>query len=327
MRAVIVTEPGGPEVLMVREIPDPIPGPEEVLVEVRATALNRADLAQRRGRYPAPPGVRADVPGLEMAGVVTAVGERVTGAKVGDRVFGLLGGGGYAERAVTHERMVVPIPNGMSFPDAAAIPEVFFTAHDALFNQCDLRMGESVLIHAVGSGVGTAAIQLAKSAGATAFGTASSADKLSRAVELGLDVAINYKRQNFRDVIQSETKGRGVDVILDVVGAPYWEDNLASLAVLGRMVMVGTLGGAKIEANLGALMGKRLRVCGTVLRARPLEEKIALTQEFAHQVLPLLVAGKVKPVVDSVFPLERASEAHAYMEANKNFGKIVLTVG
>jgi len=326
MRAVLVTEPGGPEVLKVQEIPDPSPGPDDVLVDVKATALNRADLVQRRGRYPAPPGIRGDVPGLEMAGVVAAIGERVTSVKVGERVFGLLGGGGYAERVVTNERMVVRMPERMTFVEAASLPEVFFTAHDALFNQCDLRMGESVLIHSIGSGVGTAAVQLAKHVGATTFGTASSADKLEKAAELGLDIGVNYKEHNFRDVVQSETKGRGVDVILDVVGAPYWEGNLASLAVLGRMVMVGTMGGAKVETNLGTLMGKRLRVFGTVLRARPAEEKMALTQQFARQVLPLLVSGKIKPVVDSVFPLEKAFEAHAYMEANKNFGKIVLSI-
>ncbi|MBM3946629.1 MAG: NAD(P)H-quinone oxidoreductase, partial [SAR202 cluster bacterium] len=318
--------PGGPEVLKVQEIPDPSPGPDDVLVDVKATALNRADLVQRRGRYPAPPGIRGDVPGLEMAGVVAAIGERVTSVKVGERVFGLLGGGGYAERVVTNERMVVRMPERMTFVEAASLPEVFFTAHDALFNQCDLRMGESVLIHSIGSGVGTAAVQLAKHVGATTFGTASSADKLEKAAELGLDIGVNYKEHNFRDVVQSETKGRGVDVILDVVGAPYWEGNLASLAVLGRMVMVGTMGGAKVETNLGTLMGKRLRVFGTVLRARPAEEKMALTQQFARQVLPLLVSGKIKPVVDSVFPLEKAFEAHAYMEANKNFGKIVLSI-
>ncbi len=327
MRAVLITEPGGPEVLKLQEIPEPVPGPDDVLVDVKATALNRADLVQRRGRYPAPPGIRADVPGLEMAGVVRALGERVTEVKVGDRVLGLLGGGGYAERVVTHARMVAPIPANLSFVEAASLPEVFLTAFDALFNQCGLKLGETALVHAVGSGVGTAAVQLAKSVGANTFGTAGSADKLQKARALGLDVGVNYREQEFRAVVQERTRGRGVDVILDLVGGPYWEANLASLATLGRIVLVGTMGGGKVETNLGALMGKRLRVFGTVLRARPIEEKIALTQQFAAQVLPLLASGAIKPVVDSVFPLERAAEAHAYMESNANFGKIVLTVG
>ena len=327
MRAVIITEAGGPEVLQVQEIEEPTPGPEDVLVEVKATALNRADLAQRRGRYPAPPGTRNDVPGLEMAGVVAAVGNRVEGMSVGDRVLGLLGGGGYAQRVVTHHRMAVRIPDNLDFAQAASIPEVFFTAHDALFNHCDLQLGERALIHAGGSGVGTAAIQLAHHAGATTFATAGSAEKLTKAEALGLDVGINYHEQDFAQVIADRTAGEGVDVILDVVGAPYWEQNLASLAVRGRLVLVGAMGGGRLETNLGLLSPKRLRVHGTVLRARPLEEKIALTQQFKRHVLPLLASGVVRPVIDRIFPMEEASEAHHYMESNANFGKIVLTVG
>ena len=327
MRAVIITEAGGPEVLQVQEIEEPTPGPEDILVEVKATALNRADLAQRRGRYPAPPGTRNDVPGLEMAGVVAAVGNRVEGMSVGDRVLGLLGGGGYAQRVVTHHRMAVRIPDNLDFAQAASIPEVFFTAHDALFNHCDLQLGERALIHAGGSGVGTAAIQLAHHAGATTFATAGSAEKLTKAEVLGLDVGINYHEQDFAQVIADRTADEGVDVILDVVGAPYWEQNLASLAVRGRLVLVGAMGGGRLETNLGLLSPKRLRVHGTVLRARPLEEKIALTQQFKRHVLPLLASGVVRPVIDRIFTMEEASEAHHYMESNANFGKIVLTVG
>ena len=327
MRAAVITKAGDPEVLQVMEIEEPSAGPEDLLVEAKATALNRADLSQRRGGYPAPAGVRSEVPGLETAGVVLAVGERVRSFQAGDRVFGLLGGGGYAERVVLHERMAMPVPGNLSFIEAASIPEVFFTAYDALFTQCRLRMGERALIHAAGSGVGTAAIQLAHQAGAITFATASSAEKLSKAAALGLDVGIDYKEQDFARVIAERTNGRGVDVVLDVVGAPYWDRNLESLAMRGRMVLVGSLGGGRTEMNLGALMQKRLQVHGTVLRVRPLEEKITLTQEFLKRVLPLIEAGRIKAVVDRVFSLEDVAAAHAYMESNQNFGKIVLKLG
>ena len=326
MRAAVITQPGGPEVLKVREVKDPIPGPDDVLVQVKATALNRADLAQRQGNYPVPAGVAPDILGLEMAGVVLRVGERVTQFKPGDRVFGLLNGAGYAEQVVTHARMVMPIPDNLSFIEASAVPEVFFTAHDALFNQCHLQMGERVLLHAVGSGVGTAAVQLAHLAGAFTFGTAGSAEKLESAADLGLDVGINYKTEDFLAVVRQHTDNRGVDVILDVIGAPYWERNLASLAVLGRIILVGAMGGDQVTTGLRAISGKRLRVFGTGLRARPIEEKIALTQQFTRQVLPLLASGRVRPIVDRTFPLDEAAAAHAYMEANLNFGKIVLTM-
>ncbi len=327
MRAAVVSEPGGPEVFRIQDIPDPKPGPEDALVEVRATALNRADLMQRRGRYPAPSGIAQDVPGLEMAGVVLEVGERATSVAPGQRAFALLAGGGYAERVVIHERMLMPIPEGMSFEDAASVPEVFITAYDALFNQAQLQMGEAVLVHAAGSGVGTAAIQLAHQVGATVFATAGSAEKLARAAELGLDVGINYQEEDFAEVVRDRTEGRGVDAVLDVVGAPYWERNLASMAVMGRMVLVGALGGGRLETNLGLLSPKRLRVQGTVLRARTLEEKLALTRQMERHVLPLLASGRLRAVVDRVFPLEEVSQAHEYMEANRNFGKIVLSMG
>ncbi len=325
MRAAVVTEPGGPEVFEIREIEDPRPGPEEALVAVRATALNRADLMQRRGGYAAPTGALDDVPGLEMAGEVVAVGERVTQWAAGDRVMALLGGGGYGSRVVAHERMLMAIPLGLDFEQAASIPEVFLTAFDAMVLQCGLQSGESVLIHAVGSGVGTAAVQIAAVAGCRTFGTAGSGEKLRRASELGLDAGINYREQDFADVVAQETDGYGVDVILDVVGAPYWDRNLASLATKGRMVIVGTMGGGRVEQmNIGALMGKRLRVHGTVLRSRPLEEKAELTQQFARRLLPLFEGGRLTPVVDRVFALEEVAEAHRYMESNANFGKIVL---
>ena len=326
MRAAVITQPGGPEVLQVQEVEEPQPGPDEILVDVKASALNRADLLQRGGRYPGPADVRADVPGLEMAGVVAAVGGRVTELTPGDRVFALLGGGGYAQRAVIHQAMAVSIPERLDFQQAASMPEVFFTAYDALFNWCRLSMGERALIHAAGSGVGVAAIQLAREAGAVTFGTASSAEKLRRAAELGLDVGINYRDEDFADVVRQKTGGRGVDVVLDVIGAPYWDRNIASMALKGRMVLVGTMGGGQTETNVGALMPKRLSVFGTVLRMRSLGEKIVLTEQFRRHVLPLIESGKVRPVIDRVYPLEQAADAHRYMETNANFGKIVLTM-
>ena len=326
MRAAVITTPGGPEVLQVREVPDPEPGPDEVLVDVKASALNRADLIQRTGNYPASPDAPADIPGLEMAGVVAVVGPRVRGIASGDRVMALLGGGGYAERVVVHQAMLMRIPEGMGFQEAASIPEVFITVHDALFDRCGLRMGERVMIHAAGSGIGIAAIQLAREAGAFSFGTAGSAEKLAQAKDLGLDVGVNYREQDFAEVVKKETDGAGVDVILDVIGAPYWDGNVASLATKGRMIFVGTMGGGKGEVNLGALMGKRLSIYGTVLRARSLAEKIHATEQLKRHVLPLFAAGRVKAVIDRVFPLDQVAEAHAYMESNANFGKIVLDI-
>ncbi len=326
MRAAVITTPGDPDVFAIQEVDDPAFGAEEVRVAVRATALNRADLLQRRGRYPGPKGTRDDIPGLEMAGVVEAVGERVTGWEPGDRVMALLAGGGYASKVVVHERMLMPVPANIDFDEAAAIPEVFLTAYDALFRQCGLATGESVLVHAAGSGVGTAAIQLAHAASCRTFGTAGSASKLDAARALGLDVGINYREQDFAEVVARETAGAGVQVVLDVIGAPYWEQNLAALGQQGRMIIVGTMGGAKLEVNLGALMGKRLQVHGTLLRARPLEQKAQLTQEFVARVVPLFASGAVRPIVDRVFPLAEVADAHRAMEANENFGKLVLAM-
>lgn len=326
MRAAVVTKPGGPEVFEIQKVDDPFVGSADLLVEVKATALNRADMAQRMGNYPSPPGIRADIPGLEMAGVVLSVGEHVREFKVGDPVFGLLGGGGYAERVVTPAAMAVRIPEGLSFIEAGSIPEVFLTAYDALFNHCDLKLGEKVLIHAIGSGVGVAALQLAKHTGAHTFGTAGTPGKLAAASSLGLDVGINYREQDFSELVKEHTDGAGVNVILDVVGASYWDRNISSLAVRGRMVLVGTMSGGKVETNIAALMPKRVRIHGTVLRARPLEEKVELTNQFKRHVLPLIASGKIRPVIDKVFSLDQVADAHDYMESNANFGKIVLQI-
>lgn len=326
MQAIVITKPGPPSVLQIQEIAEPVPSSDEILVKVHATAVNRADLLQRVGRYPPPAGTRADVPGLEFAGEVETVGESISGFKRADRVMGLLPGEGYAEKIVTPARLAMPIPENLGYEQAAAIPEVFLTAYDALFAQLKLRMGERLLIHAVGSGVGTAALQLAKETGAVVFGTAGSHEKLTKAKELGLDFAVNYKTDNFEEVVLSETNREGVDAVFDMVGASHWEKNLACVTSSGRIIVVGLLGGARVEIDLARIMAKRIHIIGTVLRARPLEEKIALTQDFRKHVLPLFALGRIRPVLDRTFPFEKAAEAHAYMQANKNFGKIVLRV-
>ncbi len=325
MKAIVIARPGGPEVLEYREIPDPVPGPEDLLVRVKATALNRADVLQRMGGYPQPgPKPAFEIPGLEFAGEVIRTGERVEGFAAGDRVMGLLAGGGYAEQVVVHQRQAMKVPANLSFREAGAVPEVYITAHDAL-RQCDLVAGESVLIHAAGSGVGVAAIQIAKVMGASfVAGTASSEDKLARAAALGLDLGINYRTADFAEEIARATGGRGVDVVLDVIGADYWERNLKSLALKGRMVLVGMMSGSGTQANLAMLLMKRLQVRGTTLRARPLEEKAAATRAFEKSVVPHLASGRVKVVVDRVFPLAEAGAAQTYLESNANFGKVVL---
>jgi putative PIG3 family NAD(P)H quinone oxidoreductase len=328
MKAIVITRPGGPEVLQFQDVPDPLPGPEDLLVRVHATALNRADLLQRQGGYPQPgPRAAYDIPGLEFAGEVIAMGERVDGFAVGDRVMGLLAGGGYAELVTTHFRLAMKVPGNLSWEEAGATPEVYITAHDALL-QCGLVSGESVLIHAAGSGVGGAAVQIARVMGASlTIGTAGDAAKLAKAASLGLDVGVNYRQQDFADEVRKATGGRGVDVILDVIGADYWDRNMASLALKGRMVLVGLMGGNSTNANIGVLLQKRASVRGTTLRARPIEEKGAATRAFEKQVLPHIAGGRVKVVVDRVYSLAEAAAAHEYMAANQNFGKVVLRPG
>jgi putative PIG3 family NAD(P)H quinone oxidoreductase len=313
-------------VVEVREVPDPTPSRGEVLVRVRAAALNRADLLQRRGLYPPPPGTREDVPGLELAGEVVRAGEGVTAWKPGDRVMAIAAGEAQAELALVHERMLLPVPEGLGLEQAGAIPEAGITSHDALFTLGGLRPGWPVLVHAVGSGVATSAVQIAKAAGATVIGTSRTADKLERARALGLDHGILVSRDEprFAEEVRRLTGRRGVPLVLDFVGAPYAAENLAALAPGGRVVVIGTMGGPKAQVDLGALMRLRGSVIGTVLRPRPLDEKIAATQAFARDVLPLVAAGRVKPVVDEVLPMARAREAHERMERNESFGKLVL---
>jgi NADPH2:quinone reductase len=324
MRAVVISTFGGPEVLELREVPDPVPGPNEVLVRVAASALNRADLLQRRGAYPAPPDAPQSIPGLEFAGEVEACGDRCTVLKAKDRVMGVVGGGAYAEKLIIHERAAVRIPEGMDWPQAACIPEAFLTAFDALFLQCGLAAGERVLIHAVGSGVGTAAVQLARAAGAFSIGTARSQEKLDRARELGLDRGVLVGAPRFADEVRRLTGGAGADLILDLVGGAYLEENLKAIAPRGRHIVVGLVAGATATIPLGLLLNKRVQLRGTVLRSRPLEEKIAAAQAFARQVVPLFERGLLRPVVDAVLPMTRVREAHQRMEANATFGKVAL---
>ncbi len=324
MRAVVITRPGGPEVLEVQEVETPEPQGDEVRVRVRAAGINRADLLQRAGGYPAPPGAPGNIPGLEFAGIVEAVGPRVRQWRPGQRVMGLAGGGAQAEYILEPEGLLVEIPENLDFVQAAGIPEVFMTAHDALFTQAGLQMGERVLIHAAGSGVGTAAIQLAHATGATVYGTSRTPEKLERARSLGLDVGLSD--QNFAAEVQRLTGGAGVNVVLDFVGATYLQQNLEALATWGRIVFLATMGGAQANINLGMLMGKRASLKGVTLRTRTLEEKMAVTRRFATHVLPLLANGKVRPIIEKVYPLEQIGHAHAEMGENRNFGKLVVTM-
>lgn len=329
MHAAVITRPGGPDVLALRTVERPAPGAGEVLVRVRATALNRADLLQREGRYPAPPGWPADIPGMEVAGEVAACGPGVALWNAGDRVFGIVGGGGNAEFVVTHERTLAAIPENLSWTEAAAVPEAFITAHDALLTQAEVRPSERVLIHAVGSGVGLAALQLARAAGAVPLGDARTADKIERARALGLEHGIVTASgpDDIAAQVSSITKGAGVEIVLDLVGGAYFGASLAAAAPKGRIILIGTMGGREVSIPLGLVLGKRLTVRGTVLRARPLEEKIAATRAFAAQVVPLLARGAVKPNIDRVFPLGEIGAAHRYLESNVTFGKVVLEVG
>lgn len=329
MRCVRFLRAGGPEVIELAEVPDPKPGPLDVVVRVRAAGLNRANLIQRMGRYPAPPGVAADVPGLEFAGEIEALGERVRELNperaIGERVMGLAGGGAQAQRVVVHSRMLVRIPPAVSFEEAASIPEAFITAHDALFTQGRLTAGETLVIHAVGSGVGTAALQLARAAGALTIGTSRSRDKLPRATGLGLSHAIEVgPERRFAGQIMSLTQARGAEMVLDFVGSSYLAENLAALATRGRLALVGTLGGTEGTLDIGVVMRKRLSLFGTVLRTRPLEEAILATQLFAAQVLPQFTRGLVRPVIDKVFSMEEVRAAHERLQKDEGFGKIVL---
>ncbi len=325
MQAVVITEPGPPDVLRIRDVADPEPGPGEIRVRVSASAVNRADLLQRQGHYPAPTGWPADIPGLEYAGEVDAVGPNVSVWDEGDRVMGLVGGGGYAEYVVVPADEAISIPQELAFEEAAAVPEAFITAGDALELRMGLRAGEPLLIHAVGSGVGTAALQVANAMGAHVIGTSRSAWKLDRARELGLEVAIDTSDGEFADAVLTATAGRGVPAILDLVGGPYLVQDLRCIGSLGRIVLVGLTGGRTAELDLGTILSKRLTVVGTVLRSRPSAEKAAAARSFEETVAPLLYRRTSVPVIHEVMPMTDVVRAHEVVESNEIFGKVVLT--
>ncbi|NWG20892.1 MAG: NAD(P)H-quinone oxidoreductase [Chloroflexi bacterium] len=322
MRAILFDAPGGPEVLYYGNAPDPVAGPDELLVRVRATAANRADLLQRRGAY-APPSGASPILGLELAGEVVAPAGPW---RAGDRVMAVVTGGGYAELAAVPVGMAMPIPENLSFEQAAAIPEAFLTAYLNLFTLGRLQTGETVLIHAGASGVGSAAIQLAHAAGARVFATAGSAEKLALCRELGADAAINYREESFAERVLEITGGQGANLVLDFVGAPYWQQNMAALALDGRLQLIGFLGGSAGQLDLGPIMAKRLTVTGATLRRTPLARKTALTAEFIAFALDRLARGELRPVIDTIYPLDAAAEAHRAMEANRNAGKLVFRI-
>ncbi len=315
---------GGPEVLTLRDVPDPSPGPDEVVVEVVATALNRADLLQRRGFYPGPP-MAHEIPGMELSGRVAELGERATQWQIGDAVMGIVGGGAYAERIAVHERQLMAVPDSVTLADAAAIPEVWITAFDALVVQGGLTSGRTALVHAGASGVGTAAIQIARAIGARIIVTAS-AGKVDRCLALGADRVVDYGSEDFVAATRELTDGAGADVILDVVGGDYVDRNLDAVALRGRIVQVGTMAGGDTQVNVGKLMARRAALIGTMLRSRPLEEKVAITRLFATEILPRFDRDGLHPVIDRRYPLGQIADAHGAMEANENVGKIVIDV-
>ena len=322
MKAILVPQPGDPEVMQYRDTPDPVSGEDELLVRVHAAALNRADLMQRRGGYAPPPGA-SPILGLELAGEVV---QAVPPWQVGDRVMAVVTGGAYAELVVVPAGIAMRIPDNLTYEQAAAIPEAFLTAYLNLFTLGKLQAGETVLIHAGASGVGTAGIQLARAAGARVIVTAGSEEKLAFCTELGAEVAINYKQESFAQRVLDVTDQRGVNVILDFVGAAYWNANLQALALDGRLMLIGMMGGAAGQLEIDTIMAKRLTITGTTLRRTPMPQKIELTQQFADFALPRFERGELKAIVSAVYPLREAATAHRLMESNQNIGKIVLKV-
>jgi len=324
MRAVVIDEYGGPEVLQVTEVPDPSPGPDDILVRVAHTAVNRADILQRMGGYPDPHRREYEILGLEYTGTVEAIGDRVSSWSIGDHVMGIEAGACYAERVVTHERQALPVPDGIELTDAAAIPEVFMTAWDALVVQGELASGRWALVHAGASGVGTAAIQIAKAIGANIAVTCS-AGKMAACSELGADLVLERSPADWAGALREARPG-GVDTILDVVGGDEANRNLASIKPQGTIVQVGLMGGGQTSVNLGLLLVKRVHWIGTTLRARPIEQKAALSQRFIAEMLPRFADGSLRPVIDSRFSLDAIADAHRHMEANANTGKILVDI-
>ncbi|MFD3500429.1 NAD(P)H-quinone oxidoreductase [Streptomyces sp. NPDC058678] len=323
MHAITIPEPGGPEALVWDEVPDPVPGEGEVLVEVAASAVNRADILQRQGFYDPPPG-SSPYPGLECSGRIAEVGPGVTGWSVGDEVCALLAGGGYAQKVAVPAGQLLPLPKGMDLTRAAALPEVVATVWSNVFMISHLRPGETLLVHGGSSGIGTMAIQLAKAVGAKVAVTAGSREKLDRCAELGADILVNYREQDFVVEVEQATDGAGADVILDNMGAKYLDRNVKALAVNGRLAIIGMQGGIKAELNIGALLRKRAAISATSLRARPLGEKAAIVAAVREHVWPLLDAGHVRPIVDREFPMSDAAAAHRVVEESGHIGKVLL---
>jgi len=323
MRAVVVTEPGGPEVLEWLEVPDPEPGPGDVLISVAAAGLNRADLLQRKGLYPPPPGA-PPYPGMECSGRIEAVGAEVTGWQPGDEVCALMAGGGYAEKVAVPAGQVLPIPGTLGIVDAAALPEAACTVYSNVFQVGGLTPGETLLVHGGASGIGTVAIQLARAYGARVICTAGTAEKLARCRALGADVAISYRNTDFVEVVRDVTGGSGADLILDIMGASYLERNLAALATGGRLVVIGRQGGSRAQIDLGVLQGKQASLHATTLRARPAQEKAAVVAAVRDHVWPLISAGEVAAVIDRELPMSQAAQAHRVMAASEHIGKILL---
>lgn len=329
MKAVVITRFGGPEVLEIQDVPKPEPGPEEVLVHVRSTALNRADLLQRLGRYAAPAGAPQNIPGLEFAGEVAESGTNADRWQKGARVMGIVGGGAHAEFLTTHQDTLAAVPPNLEWSAAGGVPEVFITAHDAL-QQAGFKAGENVLVHAVGSGVGLAATQLVRALGGCAFGTSRTPGKIERAKPFGLESGYAVPEPStlagLSAFAEKVTGGRAFDVVLDLNGGRYFAASLAAMAPRGRIILIGGVAGGKAHVDLYQILGKRLHIIGTVLRARSLKEKIAVTTAFSREVVPLLAKGTIQPVIDSVFPLGQIQDAHRRLESNETFGKVVLTI-
>jgi putative PIG3 family NAD(P)H quinone oxidoreductase len=326
MRAVVITEPGGPEVLRLEDVPDPVPAAGDVLISVAAAGVNRADLMQRQGFYPPPPGA-PPYPGLECSGQVTAIGAGVTGLRPGDDVCALLAGGGYAEQVAVPAVQVLPVPAGLTVAEAAALPEVACTVYANVFMTARLAPGETLLVHGGASGIGTMAIQLASAYGARVACTAGSEDRLRRCRELGADLAIDYNSADFVAAVRDFTGGRGADVILDIIGGAYLRRNVEALAIGGRLVVIGLQGGASGELDLGRMLRNRLTVHAASLRARPVTEKAAVVTGVHEEVWPLVASGRVRPVIDTVLPLAEAAAAHQLMETGGHVGKIILAAG
>lgn len=325
MKAIVVTQPGGPEVLKPTERPTPQCQPNEVLIKVMAAGINRPDVFQRKGRYPPPAGAPVDIPGLEVAGIITEIGKNVTRWKAGDKVCALVVGGGYAEYCTAPEGQCLPIPENLNYTEAASLPETFFTVWSNVFDRAKLQPGETLLVHGGSSGIGVAAIQMAKALGSTVYVTAGSDEKCQFCEQLGADKAINYKTSDFKEEIKKLTDGKGVNVILDIIGCSYMPGNIDSLAIEGRLVMINAMQGREVQLDLGKVMAKRLIITGSMLRSREITFKAAIAQNLEQKIWPLISAGKIKPIVYKTFSTEEAAEAHKLMESSTHTGKIVLT--